>query len=303
MEPQRKPYRFLIINPNTSTHMTDALKPIVNGVNFRGKSAVEIYSGGNGLSGELSAVQFDYFTAPKEPTVTKDGDILKGIPSINNGKQSVLSAEHCFPHLQPLVGEYDGFLVACYSPHPLVGMLRKAIDERNEKLEREATGQTTQFQRQRQYVTSIMDASIEMSAYFANLNGADIDRQCSPGQFGIVTTADEWKEEFDNAAREMLLSSGRDPDLIFAGVETTGLTAGELHSAPAEQVRSRIKGATERLKDSAGPSLRVISMGCAAMAGMEEAVLEGFDESQGVVVVDGTAAGVAVLLGLCRASS
>lgn len=44
-------------------------------------------------------------------------------------------------------------------------------------------------------------------------------------------------------------------------------------------------------------------MGCAAMAGMEEAVLEGFGESQGAVVVDGTAAGVAVLLAQCRAGS
>lgn len=36
--------------------MTDALKPIVDGVDFRGESAAEIYSGGNELSGELSAV-------------------------------------------------------------------------------------------------------------------------------------------------------------------------------------------------------------------------------------------------------
>ncbi|EFE29535.1 aryl-alcohol dehydrogenase Aad14, putative [Trichophyton benhamiae CBS 112371] len=300
MEQDKHRYRFLIINPNTSAHMTDAIKPIVNGVNFRGKSAAEIYSGGSELSGELSAVRFDYFTAPTEPTVSKEGNILEGIPSINNGRQSALSAEHCFPHLRELVGEYDAFLVACYSPHPLVSMLRRAIGERNEKLQRESTDGKASFQRRRQYVTGIMDASVEMSAYFAGLNSAGLAEQHAPGKFGIVTTADEWKEELDIAAREMLQSRGSDPDLIFAGVETTGLTAGELHSAPAELVRSRIKSATERLKDSAGPSLRVVSMGCAAMAGMEEAVLEGFGESQGVVVVDGTAAGVAVLLAQFR---
>ncbi|KDB20353.1 tubulin gamma chain [Trichophyton interdigitale MR816] len=302
MEQDKYRYRFLIINPNTSTHMTDALKPIVDGVDFRGESAAEIYSGGNELSGELSAVRFDYFTAPTEPTVSKEGNILEGIPSINNGRQSALSAEHCFPHLRALVGEYDAFLVACYSPHPLVGMLRRAIGERNEKLQRESSDGKTPFQRRRQYVTGIMDASIEMGAYFAGSNSTGLaGQQHTSGKFGIVTTADEWKEELDTAAREMLQSNGSDPDSIFAGVETTGLTAGELHSAPAELVRSRIKSATERLKDSAGPSLRVISMGCAAMAGMEEAVLEGFGGGQGAVVVDGTAAGVAVLLAQCKA--
>ncbi|GBF65904.1 hypothetical protein TMEN_8622 [Trichophyton mentagrophytes] len=304
MEQDKYRYRFLIINPNTSTHMTDALKPIVDGVDFRGESAAEIYSGGNELSGELSAVRFDYFTASTEPTVSKEGNILEGIPSINNGRQSALSAEHCFPHLRALVGEYDAFLVACYSPHPLVGMLRRAIGERNEKLQRESSDGKTPFQRRRQYVTGIMDASIEMGAYFAGSNSTGLaGQQHTSGKFGIVTTADEWKEELDTAAREMLQSNGSDPDSIFAGVETTGLTAGELHSAPAELVRSRIKSATERLKDSAGPSLRVISMGCAAMAGMEEAVLEGFGEGQGAVVVDGTAAGVAVLLAQCKAGS
>ncbi|EEQ34214.1 Protein dcg1 [Microsporum canis] len=293
------PYRLLIINPNTSTHMTDALKPIVNGVNLRGNSAVEIYNGGKVLPDKLPEVQVDYFTAPREPTVSKEGITLEGIPSINNGKQSILSAQHCFPHLQSLIGEYDGFLVACYSPHPLVGMLRRAIEERNNV---KPTAAIERPFHRRQYVTGIMDASIEMSAYFVNCASQE-SQQHTPGKFGIVTTADEWKEELDTAARDMLLSNGNDPDLtVFAGVETTGLTASELHSAPADLVKSRIKSATERLKHRAGPSLRVISMGCAAMAGMEKAVREAFDTSQPVTVVDGTAAGVAVLLGLCRAS-
>ncbi|KAK2873910.1 hypothetical protein FQN49_002001 [Arthroderma sp. PD_2] len=294
MESNRPSYRFLIINPNTSTHMTDALKPIVSGVDLGGKSAAEIYNGDcNELSGEPADVQFDYFTAPKEPTVSKEGNILEGIPSINNGKQAALSAEHCFPHLKPLVGEYHAFLVTCYSPHPLVGMLRGgAIEEHNAKL----AASNVKPLCKRQYVIGIMDASVQLSASLAHGIKPDIQHSVVPGKFGIVTTADEWKEELDMATRDMLLSNSINPDTIFAGVETTGLTAGKLHSAPAEVVRSRIKSATERLRQSAGPSLPVISMGCAAMAGMEEAVLEAFDAKQRVAVVDGTAAGVAVLL-------
>ncbi|KAF3482524.1 tubulin gamma chain [Arthroderma uncinatum] len=294
MASNRAPYRLLIINPNTSTRMTEALKPIVNGVKLGGNPAAEIYNGTRDeLSDELPEVQFDYFTAPQEPTVS-EGNIVEGIPSINNVKQSTQSAEHCFPHLKPLVGEYDGFLVACYSPHPLVGMLRGAIEEHNSKLA--ASGEKPLCKKR--YVTGIMDASIQMSASLAN--GVSLHQPVVPGKFGIITTADEWKDELDTAARNMLLSNGSNPDTIFAGVETTGLTAGELHSAPADVVRSRIISATERLKQTAGPSLRVISMGCAAMAGMEEAVLEAFDAKEQVTVVDGTAAGVVVLLGLRR---
>lgn len=33
--PSETPVRVLVINPNTSTHMTDALKPVINELGFK----------------------------------------------------------------------------------------------------------------------------------------------------------------------------------------------------------------------------------------------------------------------------
>ena len=51
-----------------------------------------------------------------------------GPKSINNESDAARSAEHSLPALQGLIPQHDGFLVACYSQHPLVPLL-KAHDD------------------------------------------------------------------------------------------------------------------------------------------------------------------------------
>lgn len=284
-------HSILIINPNTSEYMTDGLKPIVDNLNY-------------------TDVHFDYFSAPDEPTAIEPGAKFSGLPSINSGEDSALSALHCIPHLKPLVGKYDAFLVACFSAHPLVGMLKDAVEEYELQ-------QTASAKRNRKHVIGIFEASVStclvLTTSFNLSPSTDMERSLDGSSaFGIVTTGDGWKAELNSAVRRMLLRGEGNAEAAvdlhnFAGVETTGLTAIELHNTPADEVRGRIKGATERLINDSSQPVTAICLGCAGMAGMEEAVRMGCVRSLGlakgsrVVIVDGVVAGIGILVNACKA--
>jgi Asp/Glu/hydantoin racemase len=121
-----------------------------------------------------------------------------------------------------------------------------------------------------------------------------------PGQeFGIVSTGDVWKQILGDEIRQRMLGPQKAAQ-VFAGVETCGLNAGELHGHG--EVERRVKDATRRLLDSTdgsgGGGLGAVVLGCAGMAGMEGWVRDVAGE--GVRVVDGVRAGVGVLQGLVR---
>ncbi|KAI9733776.1 MAG: hypothetical protein M1835_003415, partial [Candelina submexicana] len=80
---------ILIINPNSTSSMTDGLKPLVHSLGF-------------------SSTKYAYFTAPTGPE------------SINTEDDAYESLNHCLPSLKPLLEKHDAFLIACYSEHPLV---------------------------------------------------------------------------------------------------------------------------------------------------------------------------------------
>ncbi|KAL1956370.1 hypothetical protein VTO42DRAFT_7353 [Malbranchea cinnamomea] len=282
-------FSILIINPNTSPHMTEALRPSVEKLDY-------------------ADVQIEYFTAPSTPTVTPDGTEIQGIPSINSGADSSLSAHHCFPHLKKLLDKYDAFLVACFSAHPLVGMLKREIRLR----------QRHSLKKERKYVTGIFEASIStcltLTRDFSLSADTDSKRVVSASSFGIVTTATAWKDELTTAVQQLLLGDQTEKQRddasrldVFAGVGTTGLTAAELHDTPAEEVRARIADVTEQLiKDSRRP-VAAICLGCAAMAGMDAAVREGCVralgrfEGENVFIVDGVLSGLGALVNACKA--
>lgn len=285
-------FSILIVNPNTSRHMTDALKPIVNNLNY-------------------NDIHFDYFTAPALTSVTieETGRVVPGVPSINSGDDSANSALHCRPFLEPLIPKYDAFLVACYSAHPLVAMLKEDI----KKLERK-TGSTSNSNIRRRYVTGIFEASVSTSlsliSSFQLLGTDDLRKVQADDTFGIVSTGSIWKAELSKAVAEMLAGPGGSSSgniARFAGVETTGLTAVELHDTSPDEVRKRMSDATERLIKNTSSPVTVICLGCAGMAGMEEAVRAGciraYGEEAGerVRIVDGVVAGVGMLVNACKA--
>lgn len=282
LDPSRgeRQYQICIINPNTSMHMTNALKPILDRLNY-------------------SDVHFSYRTALNSLTHMDDGHAYEPIASINSGEDSAKSAMHCSSatHTVPF---YDAFLVACYSAHPLVGMLKRAIKDRED----EFPG------RRRKYVTGIFEASVTASlSLISAFDFVDQPPQLQKSQvketFGIVTTGHAWKEELSGAVTEMLVGNGYSSR--FAGVETTGLSAIELHTTPPEDVRRRICDATVRLIQNAPHPVTAICLGCAGMAGMEGAVRQGCiqaygeKEGNGVRIVDGVVAGAGALVTACKA--
>ncbi|KAG7700626.1 hypothetical protein KL930_002190 [Ogataea haglerorum] len=89
--------KLLIINPNSSQSITDNLITVVR---------------------PIPEFQFDFFTGP--PSAPS---------SINNSHDGKVSAKACLGKLKSDLAylEYDGYLVCCYSDHPLVGDLRELV--------------------------------------------------------------------------------------------------------------------------------------------------------------------------------
>ncbi|KAL1969464.1 hypothetical protein VTN77DRAFT_8902 [Rasamsonia byssochlamydoides] len=297
-------FSILIINPNTSTHMTNALKPIVENLHY-------------------PDVQFDYFTAPATPVTLPDGRVIHGIPSVDSGEDAARSALHCRPFVEPLIPKYDAFLVACYSAHPLVGMLKHTIHALESKARQDRSSSILGSLQRRKYVTGIFEASVATSlmlvSSFRLLDDWSHHKVQAADAFGIVTTGSAWKPELTKAVTEMIArpadkssqTTSAVPTSVtttrFAGVETTGLTAGQLHDTPPDEVRRRISDATEKLLKSSSLPVRAVCLGCAGMAGMQEAVREGCIKAYGAVegqnvhIVDGVVAGIGLLVNACKA--
>ncbi|GAA5997817.1 aspartate/glutamate racemase family protein [Rhodotorula paludigena] len=270
---------FLVINPNTTVGMTQGVE--------------------QALAKILQTSKLPYptlFTAPS------------GIPSINDDEGCHASADAVLPHLLQspasaldstlaslppstahlsLADAHSAVLIACYSVHPLVSRLAAHYSEHNA---------TTP-------VLGIFEASILASLALLH---APQDR------FGIVTTGAVWDGILTRGVRDFLGARDEQTKLDrFAGVETTGLTAVELHDMPADEVSRRLKEAVKRLIARArgaegNGALRAVCLGCAGMAGMEQTVraacVEELGDADGrkVHIVDGVKAGYVLLEGMLR---
>lgn len=269
-----RPIKIMVINPNVSTEMTDALKPIMDRLNF-------------------TDVEWHFYTSPCDSNSRE-----APIDSINNSVDSAKTAWVCRNTTQ-YIPDFDAFLVACYSAHPLVGILRQAIAEYESKHD----------SHRHRYVTGIFEASVTTSLSLISafkLTPVMYARDQVEDSFGIVTTGSGWKQELTNAVTEMLVGKDRETPACFAGVETTGLSALELHHTDPDEVRRRISEATARLLQNSSTFVAAVCLGCAGMVGMEEAVREGCIKAYGkqeglrVRIVDGVIAGARQLADHCR---
>ncbi|KAI9759802.1 MAG: hypothetical protein M4579_002101 [Chaenotheca gracillima] len=233
------PIGILVVNPNTTKEITDALQPALESLGY-------------------DEVEFTYFTAPSGPA------------SIDSNADANASAKHCLPHLIPMLADHDAVLVACYSSHPLVIQLKEKTDIP---------------------IISILEASV--LAALPLLTTSYKDPSAPTSRFGIVSTGKIWSGLLPDAIEEFLGG----PSARFAGVETTGMSAGELHKLNTTEVQSRMVTATQKLMKRGG--VDVILLGCAGMVGLEEVVRAAAGE--GTFVVDGAKAAVGILVGLVKA--
>ncbi|KAH7914782.1 Asp/Glu/hydantoin racemase [Hygrophoropsis aurantiaca] len=238
---------ILIINPNSTKSMGESILQAIPDLAF-------------------PQTKFDIFTSPSGP------------PSINDNETALESASICLPLLEPLLDNFDGFIVACYSVHPLVEMLKSRTPKP---------------------VIGIFEASIITSLHQIGAHQ----------QFGIISTGKIWERLLTEGVHGFM--SGVGNEYIsdsgscnrFSGVETTGLNAKELHDAPPEELSKRLNDATKRLIKSSNGGLGAICLGCAAMTELDTTIQHACVEELGqeagsrIKIIDGVVAAVDIILG------
>jgi Asp/Glu/hydantoin racemase len=237
-----RPINILLINPNCTPSMTEAC---------------------------LRSIED---TLPEHVTV--HGLTCPGTgPSAVEGRvDATLSAADSFRALARLLNppagappppQFDGFLVACFSAHPLTAMLR-------EEYAQPAMG--------------IQEAAVAAS------------RMCG-ARVGFVTTSPRSSVLHTHALTADLGCVLGDS---AAGCETGRVAVLELESKPRSEVYANLAAAARRLVDERGADC--VCLGCAGMTEMRDAVrgAVGGPDGRDVMVVDGVAMGVQFLVALVR---
>ncbi|PVG02462.1 hypothetical protein CPB86DRAFT_580306 [Serendipita vermifera] len=232
---------ILVVNPNSSQSITDAIASSLNDV-------------GNSL---------EFMTGPSSSPA-----------SINDEEDALQSAQACLPIILERMNQENapsGVLVACYSDHPLVDMLKKDVT------------------RPGFHTLDIFEASIKAAV-----------KSIKPSEkFGVVTTGKAWEPLLTDGALRMLSEGGDDvePD-SFAGVVGTGLGVLELHNGDSSNVQTLMAQAA---KDLVSKGAAAICLGCAGMSGLEaivDSAVNTDDSAKKVKVIDGVKAGIEILRGL-----
>ncbi|KAI5474757.1 protein of Asp/Glu/hydantoin racemase family [Pseudohyphozyma bogoriensis] len=232
---------LLIINPNSTPSITTGLEEALSPIAPQG-------------------VKLSYYTAPSHAP-----------PSINDYTTACLTAVHCFEDLEKKGAlkedsEYDGFLVCCFSDHPLQHMIREHLGPLTTKP-----------------VAGIFEAAITHALIMHK-------------KFGILSTGFGAKPLLTKGVSSFMGANGSER---WVGCVTTGLGVVELREGDQVKVEKCMKEGAAKL---AAMGADCILMGCAGMAGMEPLVQAGVrDAGLGEVrVMDGGKAGVECLVGLVR---
>ena len=161
--------RILVINPNTEETMTEQIRDQI-------------------------------LSICPEDVVLDAVSNAAGPVSIEGHTDEIVSAYHILETISENSGKYDGYLIACFSNHPSIGMLR------------ELTGKS---------VVGIAEGA----CHFASLMGAS---------FAVVTTSPKWVPMLEEAIGSFSLAKKCN------GVYTSGLSVEELHSLSKEKVEKEI---------------------------------------------------------------
>ncbi|KAG6000639.1 hypothetical protein E4U21_005268 [Claviceps maximensis] len=219
-----------------------------------------------------SSIQISPMTAPSAPSTPS----ASSPPSINNSQDIQASTQAILALLanQPdLFREYDGILIACFSVHTLVPELARRL----------------RYPAVPVSVTGIFEASV--------LTALSLIRPSE--QWGIVTTGEFWERHLCEGVDAFLGIKGSTAveHTKFAGVFSSGLTAGDFHTVSPVEVREKLGFAARRLLLASG-SVTCVVMGCGGMAGLEDiiraAAVEVYNESRAksLFIIDGVKAGI-----------
>ncbi|KAL8279484.1 hypothetical protein RQP46_008046 [Phenoliferia psychrophenolica] len=184
MSPQA--VRLLIINPNSSASITVGLKEALDPFCPPG-------------------VELTYYTAPEHAP-----------PSINDFCTASLTAVACYEDIKfkGLHEVYDGFLVCCFSDHPLQHMLRELLGPSSPRL-----------------CIGIFEAGVATALLLSY-------------RFGVISTGTGLKPLMTKGVSSVLGANSSDR---WAGVVTTGLGVVELRDGDPKKIKECMKKASAEL--------------------------------------------------------
>jgi allantoin racemase len=172
---------LLVINPNTSAAMTRTI--------------------------------LDVARDSADPEVVVDALSPRlGPASVEGQVDEVVSAYWTLEAALPVARDYDGVIVACYGPHPVIGALREVLT---------------------QPVVGIMEASI--------LHALPLG-----GRFSIVTTSPRWPPLLRDGVRVLGLQDR------CASIRSSGLAVLDLEALPEDVVRERLCSAARQAVEQDG---------------------------------------------------
>ncbi|KAM9895165.1 hypothetical protein OXX79_008254 [Metschnikowia pulcherrima] len=221
---------ILVINPNSSVKVTNNLRNILKAP---------------------AGITLEFYTAPSSSPEEIDGT-----------ETSLLSEKATLPDLleKKLHLAHDGYLVCCYSDHPLTRSLAKET---------------------KKPVLGIMQATLLYSYANARLNKSF-----------ILTSTSGWNTLLDNAITSFA-GSGTFPKEKF--VHTRALDVSVLSLADASEFKKISDRVDLFLQEYKNDKIDCVLLGCAGMAGLDEKLAEVYPD---IEFVDSCKAGVAFLSSL-----
>ncbi|TID23250.1 hypothetical protein CANINC_003182 [Pichia inconspicua] len=218
--------------------MTDALKPEIEALKLS------------------SLVHVSYYTA-------SDTSYPPAPPSINNQDDAVISSEAVIADLQknyPVhLTEFDGYLIACYSDHPLVYKLRDIVSEK----------------------------AVVMGIFQASMLYA-LQHSTPTGKAAILTSNNEWRPILDMAISNFC---GYEDDVFphykFERTHAAGVPVLELHSPKSYSIIQR------RVDFMTMFGIKVILLGCAGLSCWTKQLKHDFPN---VKFVDSVTVGIELLI-------
>lgn len=229
--------RILVVNPNSTHEITLSLANEINSLDL------------------LKSVSVQYYTGPKTTTPAAP-------PSINNNYDARISSEACLQDFMlnkpNYLKDFDGYLIACYSDHPLVSALPKIV-------------------RPGAVVMGIFQASMLYA-----LNNAT-----NSSKAAILTSGNDWEPLLDDAIMKFCSTNGNFPKDKFVNTLGSGIPVLELHDPKSYP---QIK---EKVQDLIDNGVRIVLLGCAGLSSLNSTMQKDFPF---VKFVDSVKVGVYLLV-------
>lgn len=241
---------ILILNPNSSNDVTLAMSKLV--------------------PHPPSGIRLVFMTAPKDAPST-----------INNAEDAIKSADACMKLFESDPERYlcfDGYLIGCFSNHPLIYRLRSKFSSKKHQ----------------PVVLGILQTSVLYAV--SQVGGPNVDRQ----KIVILTSGNSWKPILDKAVHDTLCgpdSSGNDSDYskrlptFFMPTEETGM--GVLELARPEGYKKLVR----QINGLKNKGAKFIILGCAGFSGMDHKFRR---DVPGVVFIDTVKCGIETLCSYVR---